>query len=109
MIEVFVGFDWMEEIMNMELEDDIFVCIIELEDIKGDIKFEDVFFFYIEDKEVVYNISFDVFKGFVIVLVGFFGLGKLIIVGLVVIFFILDSGLIMVDGIDFLKVSLDSF
>lgn len=107
--EAFAGLDRTEEIMNMEPEDDTSVRTIELEDIKGDIKFEDVSFSYIEDKEVVHNISFDAPKGSVTALVGSSGSGKSTIAGLAATFLTPDSGLITVDGTDLSKVSLDSF
>lgn len=107
--EAFAGLDRTEEIMNMEPEDDKSVRTIELEDIKGDIKFEDVSFSYIEDKEVVHNISFDAPKGSVTALVGSSGSGKSTIAGLAATFLTPDSGLITVDGTDLSKVSLDSF
>lgn len=107
--EAFAGLDRTEEIMNMEPEDDKSVRTIELEDIKGDIKFEDVSFSYIEDKEVVHNISFDAPKGSVTALVGSSGSGKSTIAGLAATFLTPDSGLITIDGTDLSKVSLDSF
>ena len=107
--EAFAGLDRTEEIMNMEPEDDASVRTIELEDIKGDIKFEDVSFSYIEDKEVVHNISFDAPKGSVTALVGSSGSGKSTIAGLAATFLTPDSGLITIDGTDLSKVSLDSF
>ncbi|MBX2878143.1 MAG: ABC transporter ATP-binding protein/permease [Saprospiraceae bacterium] len=107
--EAFAGLDRTEEIMNMEPEDDKSVRTIELEDIEGDIKFEDVSFSYIEDKEVVHNISFDAPKGSVTALVGSSGSGKSTIAGLAATFLTPDSGLITIDGTDLSKVSLDSF
>ncbi len=107
--EAFAGLDRTEEIMNMEPEDDKSVRTIELKEIKGNIKFEDVSFSYIEDKEVVHNISFDAPKGSVTALVGSSGSGKSTIAGLAATFLTPDSGLITVDGTDLSKVSLDSF
>lgn len=107
--EAFAGLDRTEEIMNMEPEDDKSVRTIELEEIEGDIKFEDVSFSYIEDKEVVHNISFDAPKGSVTALVGSSGSGKSTIAGLAATFLTPDSGLITVDGTDLSKVSLGSF
>lgn len=107
--EAFAGLDRTEEIMNMEPEDDKAMRTIELDEIEGNIKFEDVSFSYIEDKEVVHNISFDAPKGSVTALVGSSGSGKSTIAGLAATFLTPDSGLITIDGTDLSKVSLNSY
>ena len=107
--EAFAGLDRTEEIMNMDPEDDKATRTIELEDVEGNIQFEDVSFSYIEDKEVVHNISFEAPKGSVTALVGSSGSGKSTIAGLAATFLTPDSGLITIDGTDLSKVSLDSF
>lgn len=107
--EAFAGLDRTEEIMNMEAEDDGTVRTVQLEEIKGDIKFEDVSFAYIEDKEVVHNVSFDAPKGSVTALVGSSGSGKSTIAGLAATFLNPNSGKITIDGIDLSTVSLSSY
>ncbi|MEZ5040954.1 MAG: ABC transporter ATP-binding protein [Saprospiraceae bacterium] len=107
--EAFAGLDRTEEIMNMEPEDDKSVRTVELPGIKGDIKFEDVSFAYIEDKEVVHNISFEAPSGSVTALVGSSGSGKSTIAGLAATFLNPDAGKITIDGIDLSTVSLSSY
>ncbi len=107
--EAFAGLDRTEEIMNMEAEDDQTVRTVQLEDINGDIKFEDVSFAYIEDKEVVHNVSFDAPKGSVTALVGSSGSGKSTIAGLAATFLNPNSGKITIDGTDLSTVSLSSY
>lgn len=107
--EAFAGLDRTEEIMNMEAEDDQTVRTVQLEDINGDIKFEDVSFAYIEDKEVVHNVSFEAPKGSVTALVGSSGSGKSTIAGLAATFLNPNSGKITIDGTDLSTVSLSSY
>ena len=107
--EAFAGLDRTEEIMNMQPEDDPTIRTVDLKDIHGDIKFDDVSFSYEEGKEVVHNISFDAFKGSVIALVGSSGSGKSTIAGLVSSFINPESGMITIDGQDLSKVSLSSY
>lgn len=107
--EAFAGLDRTEEIMNMEPEDDKSVRTVELRGIKGDIKFEDVSFAYIEDKEVVHNISFEAPSGSVTALVGSSGSGKSTIAGLAATFLNPDAGKITIDGVDLSTVSLSSY
>lgn len=107
--EAFAGLDRTEEIMNMDPEDDKSTRTIELGEIEGNIKFEDVSFSYIEGKEVVHHISFDAPKGSITALVGSSGSGKSTIAGLAATFLTPDSGLITIDGTDLSKVSLNSY
>ena len=107
--EAFAGLDRTEEIMNMQPEDDPTVRTIELNDIHGDIKFDNVSFSYEEGKEVVHNISLDAKQGSVTALVGSSGSGKSTIAGLVSSFINPESGTISIDGQDLSKVSLNSY
>ena len=107
--EAFAGLDRTEEIMNMQGEDDPAVRTVELKNIHGDIKFDDVSFSYEEGKEVVHNISFDAPKGSVTALVGSSGSGKSTIAGLVSTFINPQSGTITIDEQDVSKVSLSSY
>jgi len=107
--EAFAGLDRTEEIMNMKGEDDPAVRTVKLDDIHGDIKFDDVSFSYEEGKEVVHNISFEAKKGSVTALVGSSGSGKSTVAGLVSTFITPESGIITIDGQDVSKVSLPSY
>jgi ABC-type multidrug transport system fused ATPase/permease subunit len=107
--EALAGLDRTEELMNMEAEEDPENRIIELDDIKGDLVFNDVSFAYIEGKEVINNISFNAPSGSVTALVGSSGSGKSTIAGLSATFLNPVSGLITIDGNDISKVKLNSF
>lgn len=107
--EAFAGLDRTEEIMNMQEEDDPSVRNIQLKDIKGDIKFEDVSFAYEEDKEVIHNINLDAPAGSVTALVGSSGSGKSTIAGLAASFLMPEKGLLTIDENDISKVSLNSY
>lgn len=67
---------------------------------KGDIKFSDVRFGYLEEEEVLHGISFDVKAGETIAIVGSTGAGKSTIVNLLNRFYEINSGDILVDGVN---------
>ena len=95
--------------MNMEEEEDPSVRTIELNDIHGDIKFDNVKFGYEQEKHVLHGISFDAPKGSVTALVGSSGSGKSTIAGLVATFLNPEEGLITLDGQDLSKIKLQSY
>ena len=107
--EALAGLDRTEELMNMTPESDEENRTIVLDEIKGDIVFEDVSFAYEEDKEVLHNINFEVKSGNVVALVGSSGSGKSTIAGLAATFLNPQSGRITIDGKDVSKVNLNSF
>lgn len=107
--EAFAGLDRTEEIMNMQPEDVPAERPLQLGDIKGNYKFEDVSFSYEEGKEVIHNISFEAPAGSVTALVGTSGSGKTTIAGLAATFLTPKSGLITLDGQDLSMISLASF
>jgi len=107
--EAFAGLDRTEEIMSIQSESDDEMRTIEIDKIVGDIEFKDVSFSYEKGKEVVRNISFKANKGSVTALVGSSGSGKSTLASLVASFISPDSGIILIDGNDISKVSLNSF
>ena len=107
--EAFAGLDRTEEIMNMQSEANDELRTIELNKIVGDVEFKDVSFSYEKGKEVVHNISFKAVKGSVTALVGSSGSGKSTLAALVSSFINPDSGVILIDGNDISKISLNSF
>ncbi len=107
--EAFAGLDRTEEIMNMNPEDDGTVRNIQIKNIDGHVKFDNVSFAYEEGKEVIQNISFEAKPGSVTALVGSSGSGKTTIAGLVASFLTPDSGTISIDGQDLSKISLESY
>jgi len=106
--EALAGLDRTEELMNMQAEEDDENRTIELENVLGNIKFDDVSFSYEEGKEVLNNISFDVPKGSVTALVGSSGSGKSTIAGLSATFLKPKSGKVTIDNNDMSKVLLSS-
>ncbi|MGB5554644.1 MAG: ABC transporter ATP-binding protein [Flavobacteriaceae bacterium] len=70
------------------------------DDVRGNIRFSNVRFSYVEGEEVLHGISFEVKAGQTIAIVGATGAGKSTIINLLNRFYEIDSGTIFVDGID---------
>ena len=81
---------------------------IEMPPIKGDVKFENVYFSYENAHIILENINFEVPTGKMVALVGPTGAGKTTIVSLLSRFYNVDSGTIYIDGQDISKVTLYS-
>jgi ATP-binding cassette subfamily B protein len=77
-------------------------------DIKGEVEFKNVTFSYEKDRPILKNVSFKVKPGESVALVGPTGAGKSTIVNLVSRFYNIDSGKILIDGVDISKVTLNS-
>ena len=77
-------------------------------EIKGEVTFENVHFSYEKGKEILHDVSFSVKKGESVALVGPTGAGKSTIVNLVSRFYNVDSGRVLIDGVDISKVTLKS-
>lgn len=107
--EALAGLDRTQELMNMTEEDNPAIRTEVLDEIHGDIEFQDVSFSYEEGKEVLHNVSFKAPKGSVTALVGSSGSGKSTIAGLAASFQNPASGLVTIDGVDMSKVNLNSF
>jgi subfamily B ATP-binding cassette protein MsbA len=107
--EALAGLDRTEELMNMEPEEDAERRSVVIENMKGDLVFEDVSFSYEIGKEVIHNVSFKAPAGSVTALVGSSGSGKSTIAGLSATFLNPKSGKITIDGHDITKVNLSSF
>jgi ABC-type multidrug transport system fused ATPase/permease subunit len=107
--EALAGLDRTEELMNMDAEEDDEERVVELENIEGELIFDDVSFSYEEGKEVLKNISFNVPSGTVTALVGSSGSGKSTIAGLSATFLNPVSGKITIDNHDMSKVQLTSY
>ncbi|MFH6602098.1 ABC transporter ATP-binding protein [Maribacter algicola] len=76
------------------------VGTIEKDNVNGNIEFSDVRFSYVDGEEVLHGISFDVKAGETIAIVGATGAGKSTIINLLNRFYEIDSGVILVDGVD---------
>ncbi|UCE01550.1 MAG: ABC transporter ATP-binding protein [Candidatus Latescibacterota bacterium] len=109
MTEAFAGLDRMEEILIMEREGEEAGRTVTLEDIRGDIVFEDVSFEYEEGKPVLKRISFEAPAGTVTALVGGSGSGKTTVAGLAASFRLPTEGVVRIDGHTLTSVRLDSY
>jgi subfamily B ATP-binding cassette protein MsbA len=107
--EAFAGLDRTEEIMKMDPEDLTDERPIALEQVNGDIVFDNVSFAYEEDKDVLKEISFNAPSGSVTALVGSSGSGKSTTASLAATFLTAKKGLITIDGNDISKVNLSSY
>ena len=107
--EAVAGLDRTMEILS---ENDEFADparVRSLEEIVGEVRFDDVRFSYEKEKPVLHGISFQARPGTVTALVGSSGSGKSTIISLVCAFHKPDSGEVLVDGIDLSTVRLDSY
>ena len=73
---------------------------VELENITGKISFRNVNFSYVPDKQVLFDFDLEVEPGQKIALVGSTGSGKTTVVNLLMRFYPVDSGEILVDGVN---------
>lgn len=76
--------------------------------IRGDVSFENVKFSYEDGVPILKDVSFDVKQGQTIAIVGPTGAGKTTIVNLLSRFYNVDSGKVLIDGIDISKVKIHS-
>jgi ATP-binding cassette, subfamily B, multidrug efflux pump len=76
-----------------------------LENIKGEVEFRNVHFGYIADKEIIHDFSVKISAGQKIAIVGPTGAGKTTIVNLLMRFYELNSGEILIDGTSIKEVS----
>ena len=107
--EAFAGLDRTEELLQMSTEKDDKKRKIILQDVKGDVKFNQVYFEYEKDQEVLTDISFEAPAGTVTALVGTSGSGKSTIASLAASFLNPKSGKITLDEMDMSEVTLESF
>lgn len=78
-----------------------------LNDIKGDIKFKDISFGYIDERYVLKNINFEAESGKMIAIVGPTGGGKTTIINLLMRFYEPQKGKITLDDVDIKNLSKD--
>lgn len=80
----------------------------EMPPIKGDVEFRNVTFSYEDGIEILKKVSFKAKKGQTVAIVGPTGAGKTTIVNLLSRFYNVDSGEVLIDGIDISKVTIRS-
>jgi len=81
---------------------------IRISHLKGEIEFQDVHFGYDEDEEVLKGVSFKANMGETVAIVGATGAGKTTVINLLNRFYEINSGKIMVDGIDIKDITIKS-
>ena len=99
--KIFTVFDMVPEVVD---EPDA----IELENIRGDIEFRNVWFSYVPDEWVLKDVSFKVNARQTVAFVGSTGSGKTTILSLICRNYDIQKGQILIDGIDIKKIKLSS-
>ena len=79
-----------------------------LDNCKGDIEFQNVWFAYNDDDWVLKDVSFKIKAGQTLALVGATGAGKSSIINLLTRNYEINKGTILIDGVDYLNYDLDS-
>ncbi|HJU43788.1 MAG TPA: ABC transporter ATP-binding protein [Vicinamibacterales bacterium] len=98
--EAFAGLDRIREILNMQTEDEADEGKPALGDIRGDIRFDDVWFEYNPGVPVLKGVTFHAAPGTTTALVGSSGSGKSTLISLVMAFNRPLKGKVLVDGND---------
>jgi len=93
-------FEIMDEVEETSFEDEV-----DLQDIKGEVEFKNVWFSYTKGQPVIKDVSFKVKPGQMVALVGPTGSGKTTIVNLLSRFYDIESGQILIDGIDIRRIN----
>ena len=104
-----IGVDWIRSMANFTRIFDYFDMKPEIaekenpirpEEVKGEISFRHVDFSYNKDRQILYDIDFELEKGKCIAFVGPSGSGKSTIVNLIPRLYDVDSGAVLFDGYD---------
>jgi len=99
--KIFTILDMVPEVVDEE-------GAIELENVKGEIEFKDVWFAYIEDEWILKGVSFKINAKETVALVGSTGSGKTTILSLLVRNYDIQKGQILIDGIDIKRIKISS-
>ena len=81
---------------------------IEMDEIRGEIEFRDVWFAYKEDEWVLKGVSFRIEAGQTVAFVGATGSGKTTILSLICRNYDIQKGQILIDGVDVRKIKISS-
>lgn len=108
LLSALAGAERMFELMDITPEPEDNSGAVELKNIKGDVRFNNVTFGYNEDKIILKNISLFAKPGQKIALVGSTGAGKTTITNLLTRFYDIQSGEITIDGINIKDIKRDS-
>jgi subfamily B ATP-binding cassette protein MsbA len=107
--EAFAGLDRIREVRSMATEDDQDASRLRVEQLMGDVRFEDVAFEYNPGIPVLRGVSFHAPSGSTTALVGSSGSGKSTLISLVMAFNRPKSGRILVDDVDLAGVRLRDY
>ncbi len=107
--EAFAGLDRIRELKQMATEDQLDADRDEIDSIKGEVRFEDVWFEYDKDVPVLKGISFVAPAGTTTALVGSSGSGKSTLMSLVMAFNRPTTGAVRIDGRDLAALQLRSY
>ena len=107
--EAFAGLDRIREIRKLVTEDSEDAALAALDEVRGDVGFEDVSFAYVPERDVLKRVSFHAAPGSTTALVGSSGAGKSTLIGLVLAFNRPRAGRIVVDGRDLATVRLAEY
>jgi subfamily B ATP-binding cassette protein MsbA len=107
--EAFAGLDRTYEVLAERPEDVDPDRTVRLEDVRGEVRFEEVQFEYRQGRPVLRGISLEAMPDTVTALVGPSGSGKTTLTNLVAAFAKPVKGTIRVDGVDLSRVRLDSY
>jgi ABC-type bacteriocin/lantibiotic exporter with double-glycine peptidase domain len=107
--EALAGLERTHEIMSERREDHDPKRTVVLNEIRGNIDFDNVSFSYDGSRMVLNDVSFHAAPGTVTALVGPSGSGKSTTIGLITAFNVPTLGKVLVDGVDLSTVRLDSY
>ena len=107
--DAFAGLDRIRELLQLETEDEEDEQRTPLDQLEGEVTFENVFFRYEEDVPVLKNVSLHAKAGTTTALVGSSGSGKSTLVSLILAFNRPDEGRILLDGKDLSGLRLTDF
>ncbi|NOT35143.1 MAG: ABC transporter ATP-binding protein [Candidatus Eisenbacteria bacterium] len=107
--EALAGLDRIHELLNTSTEVDEERSLAPVDQVRGDVRFEDVTFEYVADVPVLRGITFDVPAGTTTALVGSSGSGKSTIISLVLAFNRPKRGRVMLDGRDLTQLRLRDY
>ena len=104
--EAFAGLDRIREILDMPTEVDADASRQPVQQLTGDVAFDDVWFEYNEGQPVLRSVSFDAPAGTTTALVGSSGSGKSTLISIVMAFNHPTKGRVLVDGKDLAELRL---
>jgi len=103
LLSAVAGAERVFDLLDEQAEEADFGEYVQSANIKGDIVFDRVSFSYGEESQTIKNISFHVFPGETVALVGATGAGKTTIINLLARFYEVNEGRILIDGKDISK------